>query len=44
MVRTLQGVLGAPLADEQELHKRTLDQLQAMTSDLQENLRNRMPS
>jgi hypothetical protein len=44
MVRTLQGLLGTPLADEQELQKLTLDQLQAMTSNLQEKLRNRVPS
>ena len=41
MVRTLQGLLGVAVAEEQELHKLTLEQLRAMTSELQEKLRNR---
>jgi hypothetical protein len=43
MIRTLQGLLGAPLADEEELRASPLEQLQAITSDLQEKLRNRAP-
>ncbi len=44
MVRTLQGLLGVAVAEEQVLQKSTLEQLQAMTSDLQEKLRSRVPS
>ncbi len=44
MVRTLQGLLGVAVAEEQELHKLTLEQLRAMTSELQEKLRTRTPS
>ena len=44
MVRTLQGLLGVAVAEERELHNLTLEQLQAMTSDLQEKLRTRTPS
>jgi hypothetical protein len=44
LIRTLQGLLGVPLAQEQDLRTLTLEQLQAMTADLQENLRNRTPS
>jgi hypothetical protein len=44
MIRALQGLLGAAPADEQELHALTLEQLQSLTSDLQEKLRNRTPS
>ena len=34
LVRTLQGLAGVPVAEEQELRAFTLEQLQAMTSDL----------
>ena len=44
MVRTLQGLLGVAVAEEQELHALALEQLRAMTSDLQEKLRTRTPS
>ncbi len=44
MIRTLQGLLGVAPTDEQELQSRSLEQLQAMTSDLQEKLRTRTPS
>ena len=37
------GMLGVPLADEEELRTLPLEQLQAITSDLQEKLRNRTP-
>ncbi len=43
MIRTLQGLLGVPLADEEKLRALSLEQLQAITSDLQEKLRNRTP-
>ena len=41
MVRTLQNLLGVPVAEEQELRAMTLEQLEAMTSALQEQLRSR---
>jgi uncharacterized protein YhaN len=44
MIRTLQGLLGVAPADEQELQARNLEQLRAMTSELQEKLRSRTPS
>ena len=44
MIRTLQGLAGVPVAEEDELRTLTLEQLQSMTSDLQEKLRNRTPS
>ena len=43
MIQVLQGLLRMPVAQEQELCDLTLEQLQAMTSDLQERLRNRTP-
>ena len=43
-IRILQGLLGVPLGDEQELRTLTLGQLQSLTNDLQEKLRNRTPS
>ncbi len=39
MIRTLQGLLGVPVAGEQELREMKSEQLEAMTSDLQEKLR-----
>ena len=44
MIRTLQGLAGVPVADEAELRTMNLAQLQAVTTDLQEKLRNRTPS
>ena len=44
MIRTLQGLLGAPVAEDQELNGLNLDQLQAITGELQEKMRSRMPS
>jgi hypothetical protein len=44
MIRTLQGLLGVPVTEQQELRKLTLEQLQSLTGDLQEKLRNRTPS
>ncbi len=41
MIRTLQALLGVPVAEEQELRATTLEQLEAMTSALQEQLRSR---
>jgi hypothetical protein len=41
MIRTLQGLLGLPAAEEAALRPMNLEQLQAITSDLQEKLRNR---
>jgi hypothetical protein len=38
---TLQALLGVPVAEEQELRAMTLEQLEAMTSALQEQLRSR---
>ena len=43
MIRTLQGLAGVPVAEEDELRAFTLEQLQSMTSDLREKLRNRTP-
>jgi predicted transposase/invertase (TIGR01784 family) len=43
-IQMLQGLLRVPVAQEPELRTLTLEQLQAMTSDLQEQLRNRTPS
>jgi hypothetical protein len=43
-VRMLQGLLQIPISEEQELHTLTLEQLQTLTSSLQEQLRNRSPS
>ena len=40
----LQGLLCVPVSEEQELRVLTLEQLQALTSDLQEKLRSRTPS
>jgi predicted transposase/invertase (TIGR01784 family) len=44
MVRTLEGLLGVPVAEEAELQTLSLEQLQALTSELQEKLRNRTPA
>jgi len=44
MIRTLQRLAGLPVADEGELGTMNLEQLEAMTNDLQEKLRNRTPS
>ena len=40
-IQTLQGILRVPVSEEQELRTLTLEQLQALTSSLQEKLRNR---
>ena len=41
MIRTLQSLLGVPETDEQDLRVMNLEQLEAMTSDLQVKLRSR---
>ena len=43
-IQMLQGLLRAPVSEEQELRTLSLAQLQALTNDLQEKLRNRTPS
>ena len=43
-IQMLQGLLRVPVGEEQELRTLTLEQLQALTSTLQEKLRNRVPS
>ena len=43
MIRTLQGLLGVPAAEEADLRTMSLEQLEAITSDLREKLRNRGP-
>ncbi len=41
LIRTLQGILQTPLSAEPDLRAMTLEQLEALTSSLQEKLRNR---
>jgi hypothetical protein len=41
IIRTLQGILNAPLSEESELRAMQLEQLESMTAGLQEKLRNR---
>jgi predicted transposase/invertase (TIGR01784 family) len=43
LIRTLQGILCAPVSEEQDLRAMTLEELEAMTGSLQEKLRNRTP-
>jgi hypothetical protein len=43
-IQMLQGILHVPVSEEQELRTLTLEQLQALTSGLQEQLRGRTPS
>jgi predicted transposase YdaD len=43
-IQMLQGILRLPVSEEQELRASTLEQLQALTNDLQEKLRSRTPS
>ena len=42
-IHMLEGLLLQPLSDEQELSAMSLEQLEAMTSKLQEKLRSRTP-
>jgi len=44
MVRMLQGLLYLPVGDEKELSALSLEQLDALTAGLQEELRGRTPS
>ena len=44
LIRTLQGILQTSISEEQELRAMTLEQLESLTSSLQEQLRNRTPS
>jgi len=44
LVRTLQGILNIPVSGEQDLRGMTLEQLEALTSGLQDGLRNRPSS
>jgi len=41
MIQTLRSLLGVPVAEGQELGAMTLEQLETMTSALQEQLRSR---
>ena len=41
LIRTLQGILCVPLSEEHDLRGMTLEQLEALTSSLQEKLRGR---
>jgi len=41
LIRTLQGILGVPLSEDDDLRAMTLEQLEALTSSLQEKLRSR---
>ncbi len=41
LIRTLQGILDIPVSEEQNLRAMTLEQLEALTTGLQEKLRNR---
>jgi len=41
LIRTLQGILGVPLSEEDDLRGMTLQQLESLTSSLQEKLRSR---
>jgi predicted transposase/invertase (TIGR01784 family) len=43
LIRTLQGILDEPVAEEQELRVMNLEQLEEMTTGLQVKLRNRSP-
>lgn len=43
-IEMLQGILGLPASGEDDLRALSLEQLQALTSTLQEQLRNRTPS
>jgi len=44
LIRTLQGILQTSVSGEHELRAMSLEQLESLTSGLQEQLRNRMPS
>ena len=44
LIRTLQGILNVPLSAEPDLRGMTLQQLESLTSNLQEKLRNRPSS
>lgn len=44
LIRALQGILRAPLTEEQELRSMTLEHLEALAGSLQEKLRNRTPA
>jgi predicted transposase/invertase (TIGR01784 family) len=44
MVRTLQGILNVHVSEEDDLRAMSLEQLEALTSSLQEQLRTRTPS
>ncbi len=41
LIRTLQGILDIPVSEGKDLRAMTLEQLEALTSSLQERLRNR---
>jgi len=41
LIRTLQEILMIPISDESELQGKTFDELQQLTAQLQEKLRNR---
>ena len=41
LIRTLQGILNVPVSEEQDLCGMTLEQLEALTSSLQQKLRSR---
>jgi predicted transposase/invertase (TIGR01784 family) len=44
LIRTLQGILSIPVSEEQELRGMTLEQLDALTSNLREKIRRRPSS
>ena len=44
LIRTLQGILSIPVSEEQDLCEMTLEQLEALTSSLQERIRTRLSS
>lgn len=44
LIRTLQGILSVPVSEEQDLRGMTLEQLEALTSSLQEKIRRRPSS
>jgi predicted transposase/invertase (TIGR01784 family) len=44
LIRTLQGIMQTAVSEEQDLRTMTLEQLESLTSSLQEQLRNRTPS
>lgn len=44
LIRTLQGILSIPVSEEQDLQRMTLEELEALTSRLQDGIRSRQSS